>query len=130
MLRGIIMCSLLLQGFAFSLPNSRICFWFLPYVNTSKNSPEVSFELDSLVSINDFLQAPHPKSENRRYAILSFIKFLSFSDFFFFFGSSRFVHFWKLYWDKNKVKFLSWHFFVVSQKVLWRTPQRHAKIKN
>ena len=30
------------------------------------------------------------------------------------------VHFWKLYWHKNSVKFLFSHFFVVLQKVLWR----------
>ena len=30
------------------------------------------------------------------------------------------LHFWKLYWNKNWVKFLFSHFFVVPQKVLWR----------
>ena len=33
---------------------------------------------------------------------------------------SRPVHFWKLYWNKNSVKFLFSLFFVVPQKVLWR----------
>ena len=36
------------------------------------------------------------------------------------------VYFWKLYWNKNLVKFLFSHFFVVRQKVLWR-PFRHYK---
>ena len=36
------------------------------------------------------------------------------------FNPSRPVHFWKSYWNKNQVKFLFSHSFVVSQRVLWR----------
>ena len=36
------------------------------------------------------------------------------------FNPSHHVHFWKSYWNKNQVKFLFSHSFVVCQRVLWR----------